>query len=401
MTENERTLKASYYEAFLNSFVVGLAENFFTAFALKMGVSSLQTGLLISLPLLFAAAAQFISLQTLRISKNRNISDLVLKATFIQSLSLLLLCVWSLTEFVPSNDFVFLGLFMLFSIYWYGHFTIQPAWNRWISEFVPVIDSQQFFSMRTWLNQVGIITGLIVGGFGLHLNYLKVPIHYLFAFLFFTSFICKAGAYYFFNLHKRASTILHLSTEKLKKAILRHSTFYRSYVLFNFTLYFSAPFVAGFLLNEKKLRYLEFTVVMIGLFLGKILTSLVLRSRKNDIEPTKLMFYGGLVAAPLPALWPFCDSAYSMFMTHFISGMAWAAWEVGLSLCFFKNIGSEEKAETISAFNYLAVTTQVLGTLVGAVLIKFLFSSNYDYLFIFAGIVRLLAVLPLRKNGLT
>ena len=400
MTEDQRTLKASYYEAFLNSFVVGLSENFFAAFALKMGVSSLQTGLLISLPLLFAAGAQFIALQTLRISKNRNISDLVLKATMVQSLSLLLLCVWSLSEFIPDNSYVFMGLLVIFSVYWYGHFTIQPAWNRWISEFVPAIDSQQFFSMRTWLNQVGIITGLIVGGFGLHLNYLKIPIEYLFALLFLASFLCKAGAYYFFNLHKRASAILHLSTDKLKRAVLRHSTFYRSYVLFNFSLYISAPFVAGFLLNEKKLRYLEFTVVMMGLFLGKIITSLILRTRKNDIDPTKLMFYGGLVAAPLPALWPFCGSAYSMFMTHFISGMAWAAWEVGLSLCFFKNIGPEEKAETISAFNYLAVTTQVLGTLAGAILIKFLFGNNYDYLFIFAGVARLMAVLPLKKYGL-
>ena len=79
MTENKRTLQASYFEAFLNSFVVGLAENFFTAFALKMGLSSLQTGLLISLPLLFAAAGQFISHQTYSLSKTKNISDFGLK----------------------------------------------------------------------------------------------------------------------------------------------------------------------------------------------------------------------------------------------------------------------------------------------------------------------------------
>lgn len=401
MTENQRTLKASYYEAFLNSFVVGLAENFFTAFALKMGLSSLQSGLLISLPLLFAACGQFLSLQTQTLSKSKNISDFVLKATLIQSACLLLLSGWSVTEYQPENALAFLGLLVLFSVYWYGHFIIQPAWNRWISEFVPAVDSQQFFSVRTWLNQVGIITGLVVGGFGLHLNYLQIPIYYLFAILFIVSFLCKMGSYYFFNLHKKTTAILHLSTDKLKRAIQRHFIFYRSYALFNFAIYFSAPFVAGYLLNEKKLRYLEFTVVMIGLFLGKIITSLVLRTRKNHVDPTKLMFYGGLIAGPLPALWPLCESAYSMFIVHFLSGMSWAAWEVGLSLCFFKNIGPEEKTETISAYNYLGVTTQVLGTVAGAFLIKFLFGNNYDDLFYFAGLARLLAVLPLKKNGLS
>ena len=401
MTENKRTLQASYFEAFLNSFVVGLAENFFTAFSLKMGVSSLQTGLLISLPLLFAAAGQFVSLQTYSLSKTKNISDFVLKATLVQSVCLILLSAWSLSELKSSNTMVFAGLMFLFSIYWYGHFVIQPAWNRWISEFVPVVVSQQFFSVRTWLNQLGIITGLLVGGFGLHLNYLQVPIHYLFAFLFLISFACKIGAYYFFNLHKKTEAILHISLASLIKVYKKHFSFYKSYALFNFSIYFSAPFVAGYLLNEKNLRYLEFTVVMIGLFLGKIITSLLLKSRKDQIDPTKLMFYGGLIAAPLPALWPFAESAHLMFITHFLSGMAWASWEVGLSLCIFKNISAEEKAETVSAYNYLAVATQVCGTLAGALIIKFVFSSNYVYLFYFAGLARLITVLPLKRNKLS
>ena len=116
MTENKRTLKASYYEAFLSSFVVGLAENFFTAFSLKMGVSSLQTGLLISLPLLFAASGQFFSLQTQALSRSKNISDFVLKATLIQSICLMLLSLWSLVEYKENNTAVFTGLLILFSV---------------------------------------------------------------------------------------------------------------------------------------------------------------------------------------------------------------------------------------------------------------------------------------------
>jgi sugar phosphate permease len=139
---------------------------------------------------------------------------------------------------------------------------------------------------------------------------------------------------------------------------------------------------------------------VVVLFLGKIITSLILKIRKAQADPTKLMFFGGLIVAPLPALWPFADSVALMFVLHFLSGMAWASWEVGLGLCIFKNVSAEEKAETVSAYNYLSAFTQVLGTLAGAGAIKFIFVGNYAYLFYFSGLLRLISALPLHRNKL-
>jgi MFS family permease len=139
---------------------------------------------------------------------------------------------------------------------------------------------------------------------------------------------------------------------------------------------------------------------MLGLFIGKVITSIALNNTKKQIDPTTLMFLGGLVAGPLPILWPLSTAVWMLFLTHLVSGIAWASWEVGLSLCFFKNIETSEKMETISVYNYIGVTTQVAGTCVGALLIQNIFSVNYTYLFIFAGLIRFLCVLPLRKNRL-
>lgn len=405
MTSQQRTLRASYFEAFLNSFVVGLAENFFTAFALQQGVSPLQTGLLISLPLIFAAIGQFTTLSQNQIARfthpNANASSLVGRSTLVQAVALVILAIWGWSEFKPGQFVSFFSLLTLFGIYWYGHFVIQPAWNRWISEFVPTLVSQKFFSARTWLNQVGIICGLLVGGFGLHLNYLEIPISALFAGLFLFSFICKLGVYFFFSQHQQSESRVQLSVARLKSAFVQHQKFFKSYFVFNFAIYLSAPFVAGYLLSEKGLRYLEFTSVMIALFVGKIMTSTWLRNLKSNYDPVKLMFLGGAIAAPLPIFWPVNDSVYFMVLVHFISGMAWAAWEVGLSLCFFKNIQAEQKTETISVYNYLGVCTQVLGTLTGAFLVAVFFKDHFEWIFYVAGVARFIAVLPLRKNGLS
>ena len=90
-----------------------------------------------------------------------------------------------------------------------------------------------------------------------------------------------------------------------------------------------------------------------------------------------------------------------MFALHLVSGIAWAFWEVGLSLCFFKNIKDSEKIETISLYNYIGTITQVLGTCFGAMMIYYVFKNVTDYVFILAGIVRLICVLPLRRNTLS
>jgi len=389
----------------LNSFVVGLAENFFTAFALQQGASSLQTGLLISLPLIFAALGQYMTLSQNQISRfthpNQSVSSLVGRSTMVQATALVALSLWSWSEFKPDNTSSFMTLLVLFGIYWYGHFVIQPAWNRWISEFVPTLVSQRFFSARTWLNQVGIISGLLVGGFGLHLNYFEIPISALFAGLFLFGFFCKLGVYFFFSQHQRSASPVQLSVARLKAAYFHHQKFFNSYIVFHFAVYLSAPFVAGYLLNEKGLRYLEFTSVMIALFVGKIVTSIWLRSLKSQYDPVKLMFIGGAIAAPLPIFWPVNDTVHFMVVVHFISGMAWAAWEVGLSLCFFKNISPDQKTETVSVYNYLGIFTQVVGTLTGALLVALFFKNNFEWIFYVAGVARFLAVLPLRKNGLS
>lgn len=184
----------------------------------------------------------------------------------------------------------------------------------------------------------------------------------------------------------------------MKSSLLKYFSFFKNYSLFNFTVYISSTFVAGYLLSIKKISYLEFMVIMVGLFLGKMATTYLTEKLKDHMNPSKYMFWGAFVAAPLPALWPFCQSWSSMFLLHFISGMAWALWEMGLSITFFKGLESDSKMETISVYNYLGILTQVLGTLLGAFLIKYVFIYNYDLIFIIAGIIRLGGAYLLKKT---
>lgn len=378
----------------MTSFVVGLAENYFAAYAVQSGHSALVSGLLVSVPLIFAALIQYFAQPYLQLM---SVSTFVKKATLVQSIPLLVLALLSAFD----QQAPFSVLLILYSIYWLGHFAIQPAWNRWISEIVPTHLGQHYFALRTRLNQIGIIVGLVIGGLTLHLNVIKVSIDHLYFGLFAFGFFCKIITYFLFKKHPPVEDSIQFSRQKMFLLFKKYRSFLMSYSTFNFSIYLSAPFVAGYLLKERNLNYFEFMIVMLGLFAGKVLTSTWLRRTKNEIDPTVLMFYGGLFAAPLPALWPLCVSPWAMMALHIISGISWAAWEVGLSLCFFKNIEADQKIEMVSLYHYIGILSQVLGTVFGALMISSLFNNNYDSIFIAAGIIRLICVLPLRKNKLT
>lgn len=128
------------------------------------------------------------------------------------------------------------------------------------------------------------------------------------------------------------------------------------------------------------------------------MTTYLINLKKFPLSPMRLMAVGGMFGAPLPLLWPFCTTIESMYVLNFTSGMSWALWEIGLSLIFFKNIPAKDKIETITLYNSVGIATQMIGTGIGALMIKYVFQYNYTTVFIFAGIIRFLCVLPFQKN---
>jgi hypothetical protein len=387
-------LKYSYFEAFLSSFVVGIAESFFAAFSIEKGMSTIQSGILLSLPLILAVCANLLFNFYIR---HRSISQQVQRNTLLQTLSLVGLILFSVST-VNNTLMVFASLMVLYSVYWYGYFSSQPVWNIWISELLTDNEGHEYFALRTRLTQIGIISGLVLGGVLLQWKIVDLPHSHLFGLLFGAAFVGQVFKYYSFKQHVPSSSIMSFSFTKVKHIFNQNRSFFNSYGLFNASLFLSSPYVTGYLLTTRHLNYFHFMIVTVSLFAGKIMTTYILSLTANKLTPIKLMALGGIIAAPLPLLWPYCEAPEAMYALNFVSGMFWALWDIGLSLSFFKNISSEDKLETVTLYHSIGFLTQVIGTCLGALCIKFLFNYNYHSVFVFAGIVRFLCILPFRKN---
>ncbi len=387
-------LKYSYFEAFLSSFVVGIAESFFAAFSIEKGMSTIQSGMLLSLPLILAVGANLLFNFYIR---HRSISQQVKRNTLLQTLSLVGLILFSIAT-VNNSILVFSSLMILYSVYWYGYFSSQPVWNTWISEILEDHQGHEYFALRTRLTQIGIISGLVLGGALLQWKILNLAHGHLFGLLFSAAFVGQIFKYYSFKKHVPSTSVMSFSFTKVKTIFKQNRSFFSSYGLFNASLFLSAPYVTGYLLTTRNLNYFNFMLVTVSLFAGKIVSTYILSLTVNKLTPIKLMIIGGIIAAPLPLLWPYCTTPETMYALNFISGMFWALWDVGLSLSFFKNISAEDKIETVTLYHSIGFLTQVIGTCIGALFIKYVFHYNYHSVFVFAGIVRFMCILPFRKN---
>ncbi len=392
----ERAFKKSLYEAFFTSFTVGLGETYFIAYALHMGATVVESGLLSSLPLIFAGISP---LFFRKIFHRFSISTWVLIACAIQCVALAALAVLGLLN-VQFLSQPFYPLLIIFSIYWFGQFSALPSWNKWIHELIPHEESNQYFSKRARVTQWGIILGLFSGGLSLHFKIFNFSTTFLFIVLFLMSYHFKFISFYLFYKQPASTSRYDLNLQKAMGFLRQQKDFFSVYSLFNLSLYLSAPFVSGYLLSVRGLDYLTYMWVMASLFVGKIVTTILLDKMKNRFTPHQMYFWGGLLAAPLPAFWTFCDSNISLALLHFVSGMGWAAWEVGIALAIFKKINPHEKLEAVTIYNMVGLPTQVVGTILGAYLLKYFYHNNYTFMFIVAGAMRLIFFLPMYSKRL-
>lgn len=387
-------LKYSYFEAFLSSFIIGIAESFFAAFAIEKGMSTIQSGLLLSLPPILAVAMNL--LVNSHIQKT-SVSQKVKRNVLLQMVSMGGLMAFS-ASLMTNTSFSFWSLLTLYSLYWYGYFSSLPAWNLWISELLKADRGHGYFTLRTRMIQVGVITGLVCGGAILQWNTPLLTHAHLFGLIFATAFFALLLKYYSFHKHQNSTSVVAFSLKNMKKIFFQNKKFFSTYGLFNGSLFLSTPYVTGYLLTIRHTSYFQFMLITASLFAGKIMTTYLLNLKKNPPSPMRLMAVGGMLGAPLPFLWPFCENVESMYALNFTSGMSWALWEIGLSLIFFKNIPAQSKIETITLYNTVGIATQMVGTAIGALLIRYVFKYDYTTVFIFAGIIRFLCVLPFQKN---
>lgn len=409
-----RDMRFSLADSASFSVMVGLGENYFQAFGLALGMSTVVAGLINPVPMLLGALLQLITPWAVRrIGSHKR---WVVSCAVAQATSLFLMPVAALLG-EGSGWLVYLAA----TIYWAGALAIVPAWNTWIETVVPKRVRTRFFAARARIGQTCIFLGLVLGGVVLAYCQQAAKVGWAgwvltgFSSIFLLAAVCR-----FISAASLASKSEPAKGKIVERHVglreflgrLRHDSGAKllAYLLaVQVAVQVSGPFFAPYMLGESQLNmgYLQF-MALIGLgFIGKVFVLPAWGRLAHFAGPRRLLWTGGLAIIPVSGLWVVADyfSAFDFTYTvssgwlagnwHFsgvfawisfvqiLSGVAWGAYELALLLMFFEAIPREERTSVLTIYNLFNQIAWVLGALLGAGCIYFLGESHSSYLTVF------------------
>ncbi len=397
-SELRRNLSSSVTDAIAYCVMVGVGETYLAAFALALGVSQTAAGLIATVPILGGATLQLMVPRLVkRIGSNRK--AVVLFST-IQAMSFIPLAIGAFVGSMPVW-----ALFVTATVYWGSALACGPPWNTWMESLVPSRIRARYFAWRSRLSQVAVFLGLV--GAGLMLQYGRETEQVLNAFAILFSL---AAAMRFISMAFLArqsedrldhSTTLLVSPLDLVKRMSRGADGQLiAYMLaVQVAIQISGPYFTPYMLGQLHFSYHQYLLLLAVSFVAKFLAFPLWGRVASGLGARRLLWIGGVGILPMSALWMITPSVPFLVVVQLLSGVVWAAYDLGVFLLIFENIGAKERTSVLASYNFANAVAMVGGSLLGGVILKVMLESTGAYMTLFglSAIVRVFTLLLLWK----
>ena len=369
--------------------MIGAGESYLPAFVHSLGFSELFLALVVTVPMFLGACLQFLFLKISSLFKyyKTSISFFI----GIQVSSLLVLTMVSI--FKIKSEFL---IIFTVSIYWACGFLVNSLWNQWMGFHLKEHQVSKFFSIRLWFSQLGIFSGLIIGGLMVREKWDVAGYIDGFTILFLISLLFRLLSLVLIRGFKEeAKTVLHLPNFSKVFSFFSHLKFRNFFSFLSFfyiVIFISSPFVNPYLLSQLKLSYTNYMITVAGLLAGKLIALVAAERIMLKVGAVKVFLLGAICLSPLPGFWLISNTFLFVMMLQFFSGIGWGLFEYGLTVLLFKKISHMDKVPFFTVhyfFNSLSIN---IGTALGMLWFSFNETNiaNYYLIFLIGSVLRTL-----------
>lgn len=361
---------------------------FLVAFALKLGASNFQIGLLASLPT-FTNILQLVSIWLVQKYNNRR--AVAVTSNFLARFPLLALGLFPFVFTTGTSIGILISL--LFFHYFFGS-VAGPSWNSWMKDLIPQKQLGNYFSRRSRLTQTLNVTFSVI--LALSIDYLKVkyPGHdtFIYAIMFLTGGTFGMISVYFLARTPEPQSVL--PKENIFKLLMKplKDTNFRRLLLFqsfwSFALNLATPFFSVYMMKVLKLPLSS--VIFFGIL--SQLSSIVfikMWGRYTDRFSNKTIIH---IAAPLYICcilsWSFVGLASTKAMVvllvallNIISGMATAGINLAIGNIGIKLASKDEAIVYFSARSVVVALISFTGPMLGGFLADFFAKRSLSWSF--------------------
>jgi hypothetical protein len=377
-------VRASFRDAAYTSLNIGMAESYFAAFMLALGIPDVIAGLGTILPQFIGVIFQLLSIRSF-------FTQYSLKRRLILFLSLQALALVPLiiSGYFRINSPVLIIGFL--GLYWACLLSLNPPWNRLMGHTVPVKFRLKFFSIRNQFGQFSVFLGLISSGICLYIWKAKgdeLPVYIgIFAF----GFFLKCMSIYEIKNNHIDYALAPGSEERLRlRDFIKRlrGTDQGKLITFLFFFYvcvhFSSPYYYPYMLKHLKFNYLEYMSVTSMAYFGRVIMLKILQAKAKARHINTLLLLATIGISTTPILWAVSQKFWWIVAIEFLSGCYWAGFELSTILLYYQKIDDRERTSVITYITFLNTTGMVCGSLLGALFMNLLPDSMNPFLTLFA-----------------
>lgn len=379
-------LTLSIIDGIFYSLMLGFGETYLVPYAVKLGASDFQLGLLSSLPLLAGSLAQVASPRFVQGFGGRR--PLVRLCVMLQALSFLPLL--SLSTLPRGGAILLIAIVVLYWIFQLGG---AAAWQSWMGDLVPETIRGDYFSRRSRWIQLATFSSVVTGGLLLQ--------RFGFVVIFLLAFVSRLGS--FFVLKRQEEPPHHTPPEFQftffefirKMRFNNYGLFVLYSAVFAVAHYLAGPYFNPYLLRTLQVSPSQFMLAQAVFVASKSLFLPVWGHYSDRYGSRKLLSLAGYLCPILPLLWILARDLLGVVLVQVAAGFVWA----GMELCAFNFIldctTPARRTRCAAYYQVFVGLGSVAGALLGSLVLQLplFFEISYYKVFLVSGVARLLVSL--------
>jgi MFS family permease len=406
----EKTKKLSVKEAGAYSFMDGFGLRYITPYALSVGATNTQIGLLSSVPGLLGNLSQLATFKLMGRFKRKSI---VYWGVLLQAIMWLVLLAAGIPFFLFNKSiFSSNSIIIVYTLLIFAGAIGGPAWSSMMRDLVST-NRGEYFGRRSRIAGTIALICMFIGGF--ILDYFKQTHIYIgFIILFGVAFIGRFISAMLFKRHyepkfktndKKYFTIF----EFIKK--MRHNNFGRFVLYFAFISLATAiagPFFAVYMLKNLGFSYTQYMLTILANSISTVLLLPFWGKFADKYGNWKVMKINGMLIPLLPFLWmltPLFGSGTPvvifLIFLEIYSGLVWSGFNLSAGNYIYDAVSRDRLAICSSYFNILNGFGALVGATIGGYLSTHgkIFGLTSIFLVFFAsGIARLLVHVVMSRS---
>ena len=388
-----RSLRYSIFDGGFAAAMIGFGESFFIPYALFLKATTLEVGLLSSLPQAIGSLLQFFSNALIRAAGSRK--RLVVAAALIQGLMYM-----PVVFIFFAETFRVWHLILFTTLYWIFGMILGPAWNSWMGDLIVEDRRGAYFGRRSKITGAATFIAVLVAGAILqHYEGAEETPYRGFVVIFLLALLCRMVSVLFLSKQYEPGYVVPHEAEFGFLDFLRQARFrnYGRFVLYlglmNFSVFLASPFFTPYMLQDLNLSYLIFTVVNAAAIVVKVLSMPVWGRAADRFGARRVLSLTGALMPLVPIFWLLSSDVAWLIAIQAYSGFIWGGFEVAAFSFIFDTTSPQKRATCVAYYNMINGAALISGALLGSLVVRMnaLFWSKYLLVFLLSGILRFFA----------